>query len=296
MTFKDWWALFHKAYCEDVIAWDKSQDYKYIYEKHFKVLDNKEMDDIKPIDIISALKSTFKMSSDRQRTAYFLIKRVFREGIVNEVCNSNPVIYVKVPKKVRKDVEYFDTESLQKLFDCDTKISRMFELDLWTGLRRGELLALHWDNIDLDKGYIKICQTLVHTKNGDIIKQTTKSRKDRLIPLHPEAKAILKRIRSQDCENGFLFTSEVTGKLISLRQYNRLYRAFYSAQREKYPDLIFLSPHNLRHSFATYILQSGGDIETLRALLGHVDISTTQRYVHSNYSQMKKAVENLKFE
>lgn len=71
---------------------------------------------------------------------------------------------------------------------------------------------------------------------------------------------------------------------------------FYEQQKTKYPDLQYLTPHKLRHSYATYLIQCGADIETLRALLGHVDITTTQRYVHSNFNQMCKAVNNLKFE
>ncbi|MDE6833131.1 MAG: site-specific integrase, partial [Ruminococcus sp.] len=193
-----------------------------------------------------------------------------------------------------KDVSCFQIEHLEKLFDDDSKYCRMFQFDLWTGLRRGELLALHWNNIHVPEKYITVCQTLVRTADGDVIISTTKSRCDRVVPLHDKAVSLLGQIKALDSADGFLFCNP-DGTPLKLRQYNRIYCKYYVHQHEKYPDLPYYTPHNLRHSYATYMLQSGADIETLRALLGHVDITTTQRYVHSNLNQMYKATDNLKF-
>lgn len=294
MLFKDWFSEFYDVYCVDVIAYDCHRDYFYINQKHFSCIADMELSEIRPIDVQRVVKSTMGYSSDRQRRTYFLLKRILREAVVNDLIEKNPADYVKPPKRVRKDVSCFKVEHLEQLFDDDSKYCRMFQFDLWTGLRRGELLALTWNNVNIPENYLTVCQTLVRSSSGDIIVPTTKSRRDRVVPLHEKAVRLLHQIRTLDSPEGFLFKDN-SGLPLKLRQYNRIYRLYYAKQLEKYPDLPYYTPHNLRHSYATYMLQSGADIETLRALLGHVDIATTQRYVHSNLNQMYNATNNLKF-
>ena len=294
MTFAQWFEQYHNAYCVDVIAYDKQRDYYYINKKHFHPIADMELQDIKPIDIQSCMKTTAGYSSDRQRSAYFLLKKVFDEAIANGYADINPVSRIKAPKRIKTYAECFDPTAISSLFDCDTKLSRMFEFDLWTGLRRGELLALTWENINIEQKLIYVRQSIIKTKGGDIIQHTTKSRRDRVVPLSDRALDILRRIFQNDTQSGFVFTSS-DGDFISLRNYNRLYKKFFEERQKACPDLQYLSPHKLRHTYATFMLHSGADLETLRALLGHVDISTTQRYVHSNMSQMRLATQKLTF-
>lgn len=293
MLFKDWFSQYHNAYCVDVISYVKQCDYLYINQKHFFPIADMELSEIKPIDIQRCIKTTKDYCSERQRDTFFLLRRVLREAVHNGLIEKNPAQYLNAPKREKKFAETFEPDQIEMLFDSDNKLSRMFEFDLWTGLRRGELLALTWDNIDLEKRFLKVCQTLVKTSCGDEIKHTTKSRRERIIPLADKAIEILYRIKAYDSTEGFLFVSN--GKPISLRNYNRLYLKFFSQQQKKHPQLHYLTPHKLRHSYATYMIYNGADVETLRALLGHVDISTTQRYIHSNFKQMINATNNLKF-
>lgn len=293
MKFSEWFDKFYEAYCVDVIAYDCYRDYYYINKQHFQHIADMELVDIKPIDIQLCVKSTKDYSSDRQRRTYFLLKRVLREAVVNGYLDRNPAELVKPPKRIKKAVSCFRVENLEQLFDADNRLSRMFQFDLWTGLRRGELLALTWSNIDRPRNVIIVAQTLVKTRYGDRVVLTTKSRKDRIVPLHRKANELLDKIYRLDSSEGFLFKNP-DGTPVQLRQYNRLFQRYYDQQKEKYPELPYYSPHNLRHSYATYMLQSGADLETLRALLGHSDITTTQRYVHSNLAQMYLATELLK--
>lgn len=86
------------------------------------------------------------------------------------------------------------------------------------------------------------------------------------------------------------------GEPLSFTVYHTHYKKFFKERQEKYPSIPYISPHKLRHTYATYILQSGGDIETLRCMLGHSSISTTAIYVHSSFEQMRAAAEHLNFD
>ena len=297
MKFKEWFPLFFDAYVDESVCYVASYEYNIIYKKHFESLTNMELNDIRPINIKQIMKGVSQYGVSRQRKTYNLLNKCFNAAIDNDYMIKNPVSSIKRPKKVAKDPQVFSPQQLEKLFDEVNSTSRMFLLELWTGLRRGELLALHWDNIDLEAKIIHVCQTFVLTKDGEQIKKTTKSKRDRIIPISNTVLQILIDIKKYDSATGFLFKSPINkDKPIALHTYHDRYQAYFKRQHEKHPDLIYLTPHKLRHTFATFSVVSGTDIDTLRALLGHSSIKTTEIYIHTNIELMKKATENLRFE
>lgn len=295
MLFKDWFDIFYKNYCENILSYDCAYEYKKINEYHFTSLYDMELNDIKPLHIQACVNTALAYSVSRQRKVYYLLNRCFHEALVNDYADRNPVEKVRAPRNIKKEVQSFETEQLEKLFDTSTPTSRMLLLELWTGLRRGELLALHWDNVSVDKRQILVCQTLVRTDKGEVIQTTTKSRRDRIIPLSTEAISILELIRTHDSKEGYLFPNSKGENPIRFKTYHKRYNRFFDEQKKKYPDLVYLTPHKLRHTYATFLLRNGADIETVRQLLGHSDITTTQIYCHSTLQQMQEATDKLKF-
>lgn len=295
MKFSEWFEIFMKSYCDGVLSFGCSQEYSIIYKRHYETLYDMELNDIKPLHIQQCLNTAVNYSSSRQRKVYFLLHRVFEQAIFNEYAENNPTEKVKPPRKVKKTIMLFEPEQIEQLFDTYNAESRMLLLELWTGLRRGELLALEWRNINLERGFINVCQTVVSGADGQYIRKSTKSNKDRIVPLNSRAKQILFDIRHYDSQDGFLFRVKGSDTPMSFRTYHDRYRAYYHEQQEKHPDLPYMTPHKLRHTYASYMLQNGADIETVKMLLGHSDISTTALYVHSNYKQMQEASDRLKF-
>lgn len=295
MKFSEWFEIFFDTYCKDNLAYDCQNEYRIIYNKHYPSLYEMELSDIKPLHIQQCLNTAHEYSRSRQRKVYFLLHRVFEQAIANDYAEHNPVKRVNAPKKIKKNPAILEPEQIEQLFDTDNAVSRMLMLEMWTGLRRGELLALEWKNINLAKGYITVCQTLVAVKGGQVIRNTTKTNKDRIVPLCEQSVKILNDIRTKDSSEGFLFKAKGSEQPLKLRSYHDRYKQFFSEQQMKHPDLPYVTPHKLRHTYASYMLQNGADIETVRMLLGHSDITTTQIYIHSNYRQMQEATNKLKF-
>lgn len=296
MTFNEWFTEFHNVYCKNVLSYDCSSEYTIINKKHYYPIADMELTDIKPMHIQQCMNTAKDYSASRKRKVYYLLKRCFNEAIVNEYAVANPVEKIKPPRKVKKNINLLTAEQLQFIFRVETPITRMFMLELWTGLRRGEILALRWENINFTEGYINVCQTLVSAENHAQIRNSTKSNKDRLVPLCDESRRILNAVRASDGSpvRGYVFHND-NGDPLSFRAYHDRYKAFYKERQEERPDIPYITPHKLRHTYATYLLQNGTDIETARQMLGHSSIQTTAIYVHTTLNRMQTAANNLKF-
>lgn len=168
-------------------------------------------------------------------------------------------------------------------------------LALVTGMRIGEICALRWECIDIQRGLIHVNKTLqrIYTKENGIgkskvIVSAPKSLKsDRYIPLPQEYLSIIKE--HQAAPLAYLLTGKVD-KFIE----PRTLRAYYDRLMEN-NGTRYVTFHGLRHTFATRLVESGCDYKTISELLGHADISTTFRtYVHSDMDKKRQFVEKVR--
>jgi integrase len=141
-------------------------------------------------------------------------------------------------------------------------------LALNTGMRRGELLHLRWDDLDNN--------ALTVRGSG------SKNQQTRVIPLNGEAGEVL---RFWTSDSDWIFPGKLESALTTIK------RSWTGLRdRANLPDVRF---HDLRHTFATRLLQRGVDIKTVSSLLGHQDIAVTARYLHATDDSKRKAVELL---
>ncbi len=146
---------------------------------------------------------------------------------------------------------------------------------LHTGMRKNEILSLNWDNVDLNKKLI----TLEHTN--------TKSKKMRRIPINSTLRKILLEQKLKVGSSDFVFLST---KGSPYKRHDSLKQAYTGAcRRAKIKGLRF---HDLRHTAATRMIESGASIVVVSRILGHADLKTTMRYAHPEDS-LKDAVEAL---
>jgi len=163
-------------------------------------------------------------------------------------------------------------EEEKNLFKASAQYLKLIlRVALHTGMRRGEILNLKWSQIDFDKKVIRV--------------ERTKSGKIRFIPINEFLMREL-LLQKQMKSSKFVFTNVATGK-----QFVDIKRAFLGAcKRAGIENLRF---HDLRHTFASRLIENGVDIITVKTLLGHSSVRTTERYLHTQGEQKKKAVETL---
>ncbi len=193
----------------------------------------------------------------------------------------NPCFSLKAPKTVKKLPEALQVDAtghlLMSLQDDEWSVRdlAMLELTYASGLRLSELCQLKLSDISWD---------------DMMIRSTGKGQKTRMIPFGKKAKLALNAWLAQreqllQVETDFVFAGK-KGRPLTPRAIQ--YR-FKKWGREHGMDL---HPHMLRHSFATHLLESSGDLRAVQELLGHSDISTTQVYTHLDFQHLLKVYEN----
>lgn len=208
-----------------------------------------------------------KISSLR---VYF--KWLLKEGFVKD----NPVSKIKAPKQSKRLPSFFresqlDSVDFQEMFDDSFEGVRnklIIEVLYQTGIRLSELINLKVKNLADDK-----------------IKVLGKRNKERIIPISNQLnifiKSYLNLLDNEGLINEYLFVLK-NGKKIYPKLVYRLIN-FYLGN---VTDVDKCSPHVLRHTFATHMLNNGAGLETLKDLLGHANLSATQVYTHNTFSQL----------
>lgn len=203
------------------------------------------------------------------------IRGFFKWLHANEFIKNNPAGYLEQPKLPKKLPKVITLNEIKEIFKSDLNEEEKLIVELLydCGLRVSELVNLKISDIDLKSKYIKCFG---------------KGSKERLVPFGKNAKITISKylqlreiiMAKHSCTTKKLFI-KATGKLLSRQDvYN-----FIRKLGEKIHKHI--SPHTLRHTFATHLLENGADLRVVQELLGHSDVSTTQLYTHITKKRLK---------
>ncbi len=210
------------------------------------------------------------------------LKRLFRYLLRQNKVDADPTLQIatpKLPRSLPKSLTEQDVKQLLNAPDVDTPLGMrdrtMFEVLYATGLRVSELVTLRIAQVSMDMGVVRVMG---------------KGSKERLVPLGEEALDWLRRYMAEG--RTVLLAGKVSDALFVTARASAMTRQmfWYLIKRHaKHGGLNkSLSPHTLRHAFATHLLNHGADLRVVQLLLGHADISTTQIYTHVARERLKQ--------
>lgn len=195
---------------------------------------------------------------------------------VNGIIKSNPALNLENPKLVSKLPQVLTVSEVLSILKEKMSVTELaiFELLYSTGIRVSELTSLKLKDIDL---------------NGKYLRCFGKGSKERLVPFGKKAhKAIVKYLKERDflikkfnLKSQNLFITD-TGRNLTRQDVYVFIRKITEKTGKK------CSPHTLRHTFATHLLENGADLRVVQELLGHADVSTTQLYTHISKKRLKE--------
>lgn len=202
---------------------------------------------------------------------------------------------IKRPRTSEKKIECFSVSEQKKIeqYILNEKNKRLFGvlLCLYTGLRIGELLALEWADIDMNKGELRVNKTCHYGKDktgqfGRITDIPKTQSSIRTIPIPKQLMPLLRDTKKKSRSTHIVSNGE---NLIAIRSYQRSFSALL--KKLNIPHRGF---HSLRHTFATRALECGMDVKTLSEILGHKNSTVTlNRYVHSLMEHKKEMMNKL---
>ncbi|MFN3873328.1 MAG: tyrosine-type recombinase/integrase [Ignavibacterium sp.] len=213
-----------------------------------------------------------KTSISRKLSA---IRSLFKFAFRNELVETNPASALPNPKTIRKLPSVVDVASLEELIE-DNKYSSdilekiIIELLYGCALRVGELCNLRYKDIDFERSTIRILG---------------KGNKMRIVPLGSKSLELLNFYLDEfpvSNHNDFLIRTRKNQQL-----YPRMVYRIVNRNLSKVTDVKNKSPHTLRHSAATHMLDNGADLRVVKEILGHENLSTTQIYTHVSIERLK---------
>jgi|MTBAKSStandDraft_2_1061841.scaffolds.fasta_scaffold08610_5 tyrosine recombinase XerC len=247
--------------------------------REFFIFIEKNFSQVTPLDIRTFIEHLYDI--DRARTTInrkiSAVRRFFRYHLRENNIAADPSAHITSAKAFRRLPDFLTLDEMSRLLDSlpeaaekELRDKTILELLYATGMRVGELVGLKIEDIRFEENLVRIMG-----KGG----------KERLVPVHERALTLLHRYLHARC------SSEEKKVFLSLRRHPLQERDIRRILDQALSTMAFakhITPHKIRHSFATHLLEKGADLRMVQELLGHTSLSTTQVYTHVTMESMKK--------
>ena len=289
LTFADVAEQWYQRKAEDIQPTTLKRSYQPLYDRITAHFGGRYIREIKPMDVQQFLATIISYSQKSVNNHLSIVKQIFDHAVIIGAIESNPATAVKVPKGLKKNKRDMITASQMQAIEANISYPVFGLLAfflLYTGCRRGEALALKWADIDFPNKLIHITKSAYYNSNEAKFKAPKTDAGTRQIILLDKLATQL-----QQCENRTGFVFSVTSGQQALKEsqatkgWNRYVKAI---------GIDGVTPHMLRHTYASLLYEAGVDVKSAQDLLGHADISTTQNiYTHITKTKKEKTADKL---
>ena len=305
-TLGQWIEQWFEIYSKPNLRPSTARYYRMFIDKHIiPKLGNIRLDKLRPMDIqklYNELRSGGRvreaqkeknpgLSASYVRGIHTMLHTCLDAAVREKLILSNPVNDCKPPKLVKKEMKTLEPEQVQAyLKAADARgLLPMFFLELTTGMRKSELVALQWSDVNWKERTISVSKQAYKIDGKMTVMPPKTANSVRKIALSEETLAMLKQ-QQKDNEEGwpespYLFPSPVTGEMYHPDSVVNLHKKIL-----KEAGLEHIRFHDLRHTFATLALQNGVDVKTVSAMLGHSNAGfTLATYTHTTTAAQHQA-------
>ncbi len=242
---------------------------KYLYE--ITSLDVERFKSVRARQTVKRDKTKKTISPATVNRALAVLKSIFNKAILWGKIERNPCKGVELFKENNQRLRFLEKDEIDKLLaNCCEHLKPIVAVALHTGMRKNEILKLKWHDIDIKRNIIH----LLKTKNGE----------KREVPMNRLVqKTIIGVLKHPDSQ--YIFCDK------SGKPYGDIKKSFFTALKNS--GIVGFRFHDLRHTFASQLVMSGVDLNTVRELLGHKSLEMTLRYSHLSPDHKKRAVDVL---
>ena len=274
----------YREYIKNKLTISSQSSVKLCFSMLTKAIGNPQLRkiDVKTID--KFITSTFNRSESTAALNYRTLKAAFNKALQWNYITSNPFSKIKAPKVEKKLPVFISDNEFKQILEATEKqfLRDLFITAYNTGMRAGELVNLKWNAVNFEQGIITVKNTATFkTKSGieriipinEILKKVLNSRFPKVIDINQD-EYVFYRIKGIRLEVDYI--SKRFKKICRKLKFNESYHF-----------------HTIRHTFASNLVQRGVDLYTVKELLGHSNITTTQIYSHLKRSNLVSAVDKL---
>ena len=278
--------------------------YRSIAERHLlPALGRRRLDKLTPTDVrrLLSAKTSEGLAATTVRHVHAVLRNVLGDAERQDLVIRNVARSVRPPARRPVERRSLTLAEARVLLDtiADDPLEAMWLCALTGGLRRGEVLGVRWQDVDLDTSVVRIRQAVQRTDTGVVVTELKTDRSRRTVPIPVRTAAALKTHRAAQAEQrmscpipwpdtDLVFTTSI-GTPLEPRNVNR---SWYVVRRRA--GLDWLRLHDLRHACATFLIAAGASPRTVMAQLGHSQIALTMNtYAHVLEEVQREAIDRL---